>query len=284
MEMFKAVSGKVRDIYDVSEQKLVIVTSDRISAFDVVLPVQVLGKGRLLNAISLFWFEYTRDLVPNHIISSNLDDMPEFFQKSEFEGRTVLVKKLKMLPFECVVRGYMFGNLWDEYSKSGTFCGSAVNGEYKLAQKLETPIFTPSTKAHSGHDEYVSYEDLEKSMGAELAKKLQDTSLAIYDKCYRYALQKGIIIADGKFEFGLDENNRLVLADELFTPDSSRFWSAADYKVGVSPKSFDKQVLRDWLLENRIDGQMQFSNVPNEILHKTAEIYTECLRVLTDEQ
>lgn len=279
--MKSKISGKVREIYDISEDELVIVTTDRISAFDVILSKPVTDKGKVLNAVSLFWFDYTKDIIPNHIISSDFKDMPEYFHKDEFSGRTVLVKKLKILPFECVVRGYIFGNMWESYKKSHEFCGHKVEGEYKLAQKLEEPLFTPSTKAHTGHDEYISYKHFKDTLGTAMADKIKSISLKLYQACFSNAFAKGIIIADTKFEFGLDKNNSLILADEIFTPDSSRFWSLADYKTGISPKSYDKQFVRDWLINNKKNGEMQFDNVPDEVLRKTSEIYHDCLsRVL----
>ena len=278
--MKKLISGKVRDVYEVADDRLVIVTTDRISAFDVVLPKPVAGKGKILNAVALFWFERTRGIVANHVVSGNPADMPEYFRKPEFEGRAMLVKRLKILPFECIVRGYMFGNMWESYSKGQPFCGRRIEGDYKLAEKLASPLFTPSTKAHAGHDEYVPFQNIVDAIGAGLAEKLRGTSLKLYDACYRYAYQKGIIIADTKFEFGLDAENNLVLADEIFTPDSSRFWSLADYKAGVPPKSYDKQFVRDWLLNNKAGGEMQFGNVPDGVLQKTADIYAECLERL----
>jgi len=277
----KIISGKVREIYEVSGDKLVIVTTDRISAFDVILPKPVANKGKVLNAVSLFWFDFTKDIIPNHIISSDLKDMPEFFQKSEFEGRTVLVKKLKMLPFEFIIRGYMFGHMWEAYSSGEKFCGQKIEGDYKLAEQLTAPIFTPSTKAQTGHDEYISVQYVAGKIGAELAGRIEKTSIELYNTCYKYAYSKNIIIADTKFEFGLDENNNLFIADEILTPDSSRFWSLSDYKVGVSPKSYDKQLVRDWLLNNKINGEMQFENVSDDVLQKTSEIYAECLRKIT---
>jgi phosphoribosylaminoimidazole-succinocarboxamide synthase len=282
MQMRKIISGKVREVYEVTDDRLVIVTTDRISAFDVILSKPVADKGKVLNAVSLFWFNYTKDLVPNHIISGDLKDMPEFFQKDEFEGRTILVKKLKILPFEFIVRGYMFGNMWEAYSKGKDFCGQKIEGDYKLAEKLATPLFTPSTKATVGHDEYISYNNVADAIGAELAEKIKGISFTIYNTCYKYAYSKGIIIADTKFEFGLDEGGNLVIADEVLTPDSSRFWSLSEYKEGISPKSYDKQFVRDWLLNNKANGEMQFDNVPDDILAKTSDIYQECLRKLTE--
>jgi len=278
--MKKLISGKVRDIFEASDSELVIVTTDRISAFDVILSKPVEDKGKILNAVSLAWFDFTKDLIPNHILSADVGDMPAYFQTPAFEGRTILVKKLKILPFECIVRGYMFGNMWNAYSENQEFCGEMITGDYRLAEKLDAPLFTPSTKAHVGHDEYISFRDVANSIGAELASQIKDISLKLYELCYTYAYSKGIIIADTKFEFGLDENNNLVLADEIFTPDSSRFWNLSDYKIGTSPKSYDKQFVRDWLLGNRVNGEMQFDDVPDDILSKTAEIYRECFRRL----
>jgi phosphoribosylaminoimidazole-succinocarboxamide synthase len=279
--MKKLISGKVREVYEVSDDKLVIITTDRISAFDVILPKPVVNKGKVLNAVSLFWFDFTKDIVPNHIISGELKDMPEFFQKSEFERRAVLVKKLKILPFEFIVRGYMFGNMWAAYSGGKEFCGHKIRDGYKFAEKLDAPLFTPSTKAHTGHDEYITVKYAADTIGAELAGKIEKICFDLYKTCYDYAYSKNIIIADTKFEFGLDENNNLFLADEVFTPDSSRFWSLSDYQAGISPKSYDKQLVRDWLLNNKKDGQMQFDNVPDEVLLKTSEIYAECLKKIS---
>jgi phosphoribosylaminoimidazole-succinocarboxamide synthase len=276
----KLISGKVREVYEISQDRLVIVTTDRISAFDVILSKPVKDKGKVLNAVSLFWFNFTKDIIPNHIISGDLKDMPEYFQKDEFEGRTVLVKKLKILPFEFIVRGYMFGNMWEAYSKNLEFCGQKIEGDYKLAEKLSVPLFTPSTKAHVGHDEYISFQNVADAIGTELANRIKDISFNIYNACYSYAKDKGIIIADTKFEFGLDEDGELVIADEVLTPDSSRFWSLDEYKEGISPKSYDKQFVRDWLLNNKVNGETQFNNIPDDILAKTADIYQECLKKL----
>lgn len=275
--MKKILSGKVREIYEVSDDRLVIITTDRISAFDVILSKPVADKGKVLNAVSLFWFDFTRSIVPNHVISRDLEDMPEYFRKSEFDGRALLVKKLKILPFEFVVRGYLFGHMWEAYSETREFCGQKIEGEYKMAEKLAAPVFTPSTKAHVGHDEYVPFSSVVDKIGVSTADKIKEISLKLYDVCCKYAYGKGIIIADTKFEFGLDVNNNIVLADEVFTPDSSRFWNLADYQPGVSPKSYDKQFARDWLINNKTDGRMQFDNVPDDVLRKTSEIYKECL-------
>jgi phosphoribosylaminoimidazole-succinocarboxamide synthase len=277
----KNFSGKVRDIYDISDDRLVVVTTDRISAFDVILPVVVKGKGAALNKISNFWFERTRNIVNNHIVSTDERDMPEFFRHDEFRGRAVLVKKLDILPVEFVVRGYIFGNMWSAYKEGREFCGKIISGEYKQAQKLKEPILTPSTKAELGaHDKYIGIDAVRAELGAELTDKIAGISLRMYNECSEYALSRGIIVADTKFEFGLDKNGELVLADEIFTPDSSRFWRFDDYEIGVSPKSYDKQIVRDWLIENKVNGEYQFSAVPPELLEQTAQIYEECLRRL----
>ena len=281
--MKKLARGKVRDVYEAAADRLVIVTTDRISAFDVVLSKPVADKGKVLNALSLFWFDFTKNIIPNHIISSDLRDMPGYFQKGEFEGRAVLVKKLKILPFEFIVRGYMFGNMWEAYSQNLDFCGRRMEGDYKLAEKLGAPILTPSTKAHTGHDEYIPIREVAGAIGAELTGRIKETSFRLYDACCQYAYKKGIIIADTKFEFGLDADNRLYLADEIFTPDSSRFWNLSDYKPGIPPKSYDKQFVRDWLTENKAGGDMRFDDVPDEILSKTSDIYAECLRRLLND-
>ncbi len=275
--MKKIISGKVRDVYEIDADRLVIVTTDRISAYDVILSKPVKDKGKVLNTLSLFWFDYTKDIVRNHVISDKLSDMPEFFQKPEFEERTVLVEKLKILPFEFIIRGYIFGNMWKAYQEEKEFCGLKIDGNYQQAQKLESPILTPSTKTSEGHDVYVSFDYIANAIGKETAGKISDICLKLYNTCYKRAYENGIIIADSKFEFGLDKKNNLVLADEIFTPDSSRFWSLMDYKVGVSPKSYDKQFIRDWLTDNKINGEIQYDNVPNDIIDKTSVIYQECL-------
>lgn len=278
--MKKIISGKVRDVYEVDDNKLVIVTTDRISSFDVIIPKVVKNKGKLLNDISRFWFDYTEDIINNHIITYDLKEMPEFFQKEKFEGRTVMVKKVKMLPYEFIIRGYIFGNMWKAYTENVEFCGQKIEGDYKEAEKLNTPILTPSTKASEGHDIYISYEEVVKDLGEELANQIKDVCFKLYSKCFEHAYKNGIIIADTKFEFGLDEDGKLVLADEIFTPDSSRFWSVADYKIGTSPKSYDKQFVRDWLLNNKKDGEIQYAEIPDEILDKTSALYEECKKRL----
>ena len=274
--MKKIISGKVREVYDLEDGRMVIVTTDRISAFDVILPTMITDKGRVLNALSNFWFEYTKDIVPNHMISSDLKDMPAEFQKPEFEGRTILVKKLKMIPYEVIVRGYMFGSMYEAYKKGEPFLGHKFEKEYQQAEKLDEPIVTPSTKAAEGHDINVTLQYMKEDLGEDLGGRIESAALSIYKKCYEHAAKNGIIIADTKFEFGLDEDGNLVLADEVLTPDSSRFWNAATYRAGTSPASYDKQFVRDWLKENNLAGNADIKEIPADIVSKTAALYKEC--------
>lgn len=273
-------SGKVREIYDISDKCLVIVTTDRISAFDHILPVPVKDKGIVLNKLSNFWFDKTRNIVPNHIIDDRIENMPPFFQNKYFRERTVMVEKLNMLPFEFVVRGYLYGSMWKAYDNGEPFCGTILPKNYKLAQKLEQPIFTPALKNDIGHDVYVSTEEAESKIGAETFKQIMEICFKLYEVCSEYAFSKGLIIADAKFEFGQNEQGQLVLADEIFTPDSSRYWDVDSYKVGISPDSFDKQFLRDWLLNNKVNGEFQFDRVPENVLIQTEKLYHECLNKL----
>ena len=279
--MKKIISGKVREVYDLEDGRMVIVTTDRISAFDVILPTMITDKGKVLNALSNFWFDLTKDIVKNHIISSDLKDMPAEFQKPEFEGRTILVKKLQMVPYEVIVRGYMFGSMYEAYKKGEPFLGHKFDKEYQQAEKLDEPIVTPSTKAAEGHDINVTLdymkEDLDKKYpGKDLGTKIEQAALAIFKKCAEHAAKNGIIIADTKFEFGLDENGDLVLGDEVLTPDSSRFWNAAEYKVGTSPASYDKQFIRDWLKDNNLAGDPNIKSIPDDVVAKTSALYHEC--------
>lgn len=281
--MKKLLSGKVRDVYEVNDHELVIVTTDRISAFDVILPLAIKNKGVALNLLSLYWFDYTKPIVPNHIISSELCDMPNDFASNPdlYDKRTVLVKKLKMLPYEFIVRGYMFGSMWKEYKASGSFCGQQIVNKYELAQKLETPMITPSAKNSGGHDEYISLDRLKKEIGGKEADAICSICLNLYETCYQEALKKGMIIADTKFEFGYDEDGELVLGDEIFTPDSSRFWALSDWKIGTSPKSYDKQLVRDWLTQHKMNGVTPAPEIPEDVVKKTAAIYQECYCKLT---
>ena len=277
--------GKVREIYDVGDA-LVIVATDRISCFDVILDNEITNKGKVLTQMSKFWFDYTKDIVPNHMISTDTKDMPEFFRNDKFEGRSMLVKKLTMLPVECIVRGYITGTAWKEYQKSGTVCKTKVAEGLVESEKFPEAIFTPSTKAEIGdHDENVSYDEciayLEKRFpgkGSEYASKIRDYSLAIYNKCADYARERGIIIADTKLEFGLDESGNIVLGDEVLTPDSSRFWPEALYEKGRSQQSFDKQFARDWLKAN--EGKHNWK-LPEDVTKTTIEKYLQGYKMLT---
>lgn len=264
-------SGKVREMYDVGDS-IIMVATDRISAFDHILKNMIVKKGTVLTQISKFWFDLTKDIVPNHMISVDTKDMPEFFQKPEFTGNSMKCKKLNMLPIECIVRGYITGSGWDSYKKTGEICGIKLPEGLQESQKLAEPIFTPSTKAEIGdHDENISVEQsieiLEKlypGRGKEYALKLRDYTIAIYKKCAAYALERGIIIADTKFEFGLDENGEVVLGDEMITPDCSRFWPLEGYKVGQGQPSYDKQFVRDWLSANPDAGY----ELPQDVIDK----------------
>ena len=277
--------GKVREIYD-NGDTLIMVCTDRISCFDVILHNEVRDKGRVLTQMSKFWFDFTSDIMPNHMISVDTADMPEGFRTERFEGRSMLCRKLKMLPIECIVRGYITGSGWASYQKNGTVCGITLPEGLKESDKLPEPIYTPSTKAEIGeHDENISFEQsidhLEKAFpgkGREYAEKLRDYTIALYKKCADYAYEKGIIIADTKFEFGLDEDGNIVLADEMLTPDSSRFWPLDGYEPGHGQPSFDKQFARDWLKEN--DGKHDWT-LPQDVLDKTIAIYLEGYEKLT---
>lgn len=284
MTEFKPVKeGKVREIYDVGDN-LILVATDRISCFDVILKNTVTDKGRVLTQMSKFWFDLTKDIIPNHMVSVDVNDMPEFFRTEYFKGRSMMVKKLNMLPVECIVRGYITGSGYASYVKDGTVCGIRLPEGLKESEKLPEPIYTPSTKAEIGdHDENISFEAsadyLEKRFpgkGKEYAEKLRDYSIAIYKKCADYALTKGIIIADTKFEFGLDENGNMVVGDEMLTPDSSRFWPADQYEAGKSQPSFDKQFARDWLKSNEHDWKL-----PEDVVRKTIDKYLQAYRLLT---
>ena len=279
--MKKISSGKVREIYEVDDDKLMMVVSDRISAFDFIMPNPVLDKGKILNKLSEFWFNFVSDIIPNHIITTNYEKFPAEFRKEEFKDRSMLVKKLKMLPVECIVRGYITGSGWAEYQKTGTVCNIKLPEGLQECQKLDEPIFTPSTKAELGdHDENISFERCKKILGNELAEKVKNATINIYKKCADYALSKGIIIADTKFEFGLDENGILVLGDEVLTPDSSRFWPLDDYEVGRGQKSFDKQYLRDWLSNNGYRNNPP-TELPKDVLETTRNKYIEAYEKIT---
>ena len=288
MTEFKPIKeGKVREIYD-NGDSLIMVATDRISAFDVILKNKVTNKGKVLTQMSRFWFDYTKDVLPNHMLSVDTADMPEFFRTPAFEGRSMKCRKLTMLPIECIVRGYITGSGWASYQKTGKVCGIQLPEGLQESQKLPEPIYTPSTKAEIGdHDENISYERsievLEKQFpghGLEYATKLRDYTIALYKKCAEYALTRGIIIADTKFEFGMVDGE-LILIDEVLTPDSSRFWPAEGYKAGQSQPSFDKQYLRDWLSGQPWDKTPPPPALPKEVVEATQNKYLEAYRILT---
>src|SRR5207244_5972277 len=273
--------GKIRDIYAVGSDKMLIVTSDRLSAFDVVLSDPIPDKGRVLNEMASFWFERLRHIVPNQLTGVDPESVVTEEEKPQVRGRSMVVKKLKPLPIEAVVRGYIIGSGWKDYQKSGKICGIELPKGLQQAQKLPQPIFTPATKAASGHDENISYAEVEKLVGAPLAAKVRDVSIRLYKEASEYAAQKGIIIADTKFEFGLNEKNEIVLMDEVLTADSSRFWPADSYKLGMSPPSFDKQYVRDYLETLHWNKTPPAPRLPAEVIQKTAEKYREALQRLT---
>lgn len=279
--MKKYGSGKVREIYEVDDKTLFIVVTDRISAFDVILPDPIPDKGRLLNGLSVFWFDLTRDLIRNHVLTTDFDAFPPECRKEEYRGRGMLVKKLKILPVECIVRGYITGSGWKDYQRTGGICGQMLPPGLLESQKLERPLFTPSTKAELGeHDENISYERSLEILGRELGEKVRDASIALYQKCADYARSRGVIIADTKFEFGLDEAGELVLADEVLTPDSSRFWPVEGYEAGRGQKSFDKQYLRDWLSDNGYEGSAP-ERLPPDVIEATRQKYVEVYEKIT---
>ena len=277
------VRGKVRDVYGVGDEHLLIVTTDRLSAFDVILPDPIPGKGAVLTAVSNFWFERTRSLVPNHLADLSLAEvLPDADERAQVEGRAIVVKKLKALPVEAIVRGYLIGSGWKDYRQTGQVCGIALPPGLQLADKLPQAIFTPSTKAAvGGHDENIDFEQTQVLLGDALAEQVREVSLAIYTRCAEYALQRGIIIADTKFEFGLDASGRLVLIDEVLTPDSSRFWPADSYAPGSSPASFDKQFVRDYLETLDWDKTSPGPVLPPEVIAQTADKYREAQQRLT---
>jgi phosphoribosylaminoimidazole-succinocarboxamide synthase len=276
--------GKVRDIYGVGDDHLLIVTTDRLSAFDVVLPDPVPGKGAVLTAVSNFWFERTRDIIPNHLAALSLAEvLPDPEERAQVEGRAIVVRKLKALPVEAVVRGYLIGSGWKDYQRSGRVCGIELPAGLRLADRLPEAIYTPSTKAAVGsHDENIDYEATRVLLGDVLAAQVRDVSLEIYSSCAAYARERGIIIADTKFEFGLDRDGSLVLIDEILTPDSSRFWPLDSYTPGQSPPSFDKQFVRDYLETLDWDKTPPGPRLPAEVLEKTAAKYREAQARLTE--
>lgn len=280
----KISSGKVREIYDAGEGRLLIVTSDRISAYDVIMPTAIPGKGKILNGLAGFWFELLGGVIKNHLISTDIKDFPAPFNTEEYAGRTMLVKRLKMLPYECIVRGYITGSAWESYKKDGTACGIPQPEGLSLCDKFPTPLFTPSTKAEEGHDINITFEEMEKGLGSELAGLVRDKTVEIYLRASEYAAKRGIIIADTKLEFGLDENGELVLADEVLTPDSSRFWSAENYEVGKDQSSFDKQYLRDWLRDTGNKGVEPGPELPADVVRETQNKYALAYKLITGKE
>lgn len=284
LSLKKLYSGKVRDLYEIDDKRMLMVASDRLSAFDVILEEPIPEKGKILTAISNFWFDKLKGLVPNHFTGDKVEDVVPAAELPLVEGRAVVAKRLKPVPVEAIVRGYLVGSGWKEYQKSGTVCGIPLPAGLKEAAKLPQPIFTPSTKAAVGdHDENISFARCEEIIGAELATKVRDTAIALYSAAVDYAATRGIIIADTKFEFGLDEDGTLTLMDEALTPDSSRFWPADSYAEGSNPPSFDKQFVRDWLESTGWNKQPPAPKVPAEVCQKTADKYREALTRLTGE-
>lgn len=285
MKVYKPFkSGKVREMYDANDS-IIMVATDRISAFDHILKTDIPKKGIVLTQLSKFWFDFTKDVVANHMLSVAVEDMPEFFHNAGFSGRSMKCRKLNMLPVECIVRGYLSGGGWTSYKETGKVCGIALPAGMQESQKLPEPIFTPSTKAEVGiHDENISLkqcaellEKLHPGKGAEYAAKLQEYSLTLYKKCADYALSRGIIVADTKFEFGIDEAGEIVIGDEMVTPDCSRFWPADDYCVGREQSSYDKQFVRDWLSANPDNNY----TLPDAVIEKTISKYVEAYELLT---
>jgi phosphoribosylaminoimidazole-succinocarboxamide synthase len=274
--------GKVRDIYAVDEQRLLIVTTDRLSAFDVVLPDPIPGKGEVLTAVSNFWFGKLHHIIPNHFTGDAPESVVAAEERAQVAGRAVVAKRLKPLPIEAIVRGYLVGSGWKEYKNQGSVCGIPLPAGLQEAGKLPQPIFTPSTKAEVGaHDENISFARAEELLGKELAANVRDVAIALYQEAADYAATKGIIIADTKFEFGLDDGGRLYLIDEALTPDSSRFWPADQYAPGANPPSFDKQYVRDYLESIKWNKQPPAPVLPPEVIAKTAEKYREALARIT---
>jgi phosphoribosylaminoimidazole-succinocarboxamide synthase len=274
-------SGKVRDVYDLGDKLLMVVT-DRISAYDVILPCGIPDKGKVLNGFSLFWLEFLG--MENHLITADVNKYPEILKPyaKDLAGRSMLVKKVDMLPVECIARGYLTGSGWKEYSSKGTVNGEKLRSGYENASKLDEVLFTPTTKADIGdHDEAIDYAETEKLVGAEMAKRLKDTTVSLYSRAAEYALQHGIIIADTKFEFGAAKDGTLILADEVLTPDSSRFWPKSSYAVGSNPPSLDKQFVRDWLDESGFNRMPPGPQLPEDVISRTREIYIKAYEDLT---
>lgn len=274
--------GKVRDLYAVGDDKLLVIQTDRLSAFDVILPVPIPGKGRVLTELSNFWFKKLGHVIPNHLTGIAPESVVSVADQAQVAGRSMVVKKLKPLLVEAVVRGYLIGSGWSDYKKSGAVCGIKLPEGLQQAQKLPQVLFTPSSKAPAGqHDENITYADVEVIVGAELAAKVREVSIRLYTEAADFAATRGVIIADTKFEFGVDAQNNLVLIDEILTPDSSRFWPAAEYRTGISPPSFDKQIIRDWLETTPWNKKPPAPTPTPDVLAKTADKYREVQQLLT---
>jgi phosphoribosylaminoimidazole-succinocarboxamide synthase len=274
--------GKVRDIYAIDERRMLIVTTDRLSAFDVVLPTPIPGKGKVLTAMAEFWFHKLAHLIPNQLTQDRPEDVVAPQERAQVAGRAMVVKRLQALPVEAIVRGYLVGSGWADYQRTGQICGHILPQRMQLAERLPEPIFTPSTKAAVGeHDENIDFERCQALLGKAMAVQVRDAAIALYKTAAEYALTRGIIIADTKFEFGLDENGTLTLIDEVLTPDSSRFWPLDQYQVGVNPPSFDKQYVRDWLSNSGWNKKPPGPQLPPDVVAMTAEKYAEALRRLT---
>lgn len=275
--------GKVRDIYAVGDDRLLIVTTDRLSAFDVVMPTPIPGKGEVLTQLANFWFAKLQHIVPNHLTGTMPESLVQSGERTQVAGRAIVVRRFKALPVEAVVRGYIEGGGWKEYQEKQSICGIPLPAGLQRAQQLPEPIFTPSTKAETGaHDENISFAATEKLIGSELAAQVRYIAIALYREAAKYALTRGIIIADTKFEFGLDDNGKLFLIDEALTPDSSRFWPQYSYKIGASPESFDKQFVRNWLESIKWNKQPPAPELPKEVAEKTGAKYREALIRLTE--
>jgi phosphoribosylaminoimidazole-succinocarboxamide synthase len=273
--------GKVRDIFDIDKDNMLIVTTDRLSAFDVVFDQPIPEKGKILTSIADYWFEKTKHIIQNHLTSIKLQEILPSHQAEALKGRAIVVKKLKPLPIEAVIRGYLIGSGWKEYLESGSVCGIGLPSDMALAEKLEYPIFTPSSKAAAGdHDTNISFSSVESLVGEDVAEQIKRTSLAIYNFAVKHAISRGVIIADTKLEFGLDSENKLTLMDEILTPDSSRFWSLSDYAPGTSPKSFDKQIIRDYLETLDWNKAPPAPTIPESVMQKTAEKYRSIQSIL----
>lgn len=278
----KIRSGKVREVFEAGEHYLIVAT-DRLSAFDCIFPGGIPGKGRILTLLSAWWFHRLGGIVPNHMVSISTDDFPSALApyRRQLEGRAMLVKKARVFPVECVARGYLIGSGWSEYQATGTVCGIALPNGYVMASRLSQPIFTPASKAESGHDENISFAEMASRIGDNAASELRQHTLTLYSEAARHAEQRGILLADTKFEFGRDENGKMMLVDEALTPDSSRYWPATEYRPGISPPSYDKQFVRDYLSSTEWNQQPPAPALPAEVIEKTAQKYREAFERIT---